>query len=127
MEIKYSTRYAPTLAAFHRASHFVRGVRGPIGSGKSVAMCMEIIRRALEQEPGPDGIRRSRWAVIRNTYPELLSTTIKTWTDWIKPEIFGPIRYSTPITHKINLNDSTELEVIFLAIDREDDISKLLF
>jgi len=35
-------------------------------SGKSSACVMELIRRASLQEPGPDGIRRSRWAVVRN-------------------------------------------------------------
>lgn len=39
-------------------------------SGKSSAMVMEIIRRAHEQKPSPDGVRRSRWAVIRNCYDD---------------------------------------------------------
>ena len=36
---------------------FFRGLRGPVGSGKSVSCCIEIFRRALKQEPGPDGKR----------------------------------------------------------------------
>ena len=66
----------PTPAQFHASNAFVRGLVGPIGSGKSVACCMEVIRRGLEQAPGPDGVRRTRWAFIRQTYPELKSTTI---------------------------------------------------
>ena len=50
---------------------FFRGVRGPVGSGKSVSCCIEIFRRAAKQEPSPDGKRKSRWAVIRNTNPQL--------------------------------------------------------
>lgn len=39
-------------------------------SGKSSACVMEIIRRAHEQKAGPDGIRRSRWAVVRNCFDD---------------------------------------------------------
>ena len=70
-----------TASKFHRSTAFVRGLFGPIGTGKSVACCMEIIRRAREQEPY-EGVRKTRWAAIRNSYPELKSTTIKTWEEW---------------------------------------------
>ncbi len=53
-----------TLTAFHRSDAFVRGVRGPVGSGKSTGMSWEIMRRAREQKPAPDGKRKSRWATI---------------------------------------------------------------
>ena len=56
-----------TLARFHASDAFVRGVRGPVGGGKTTGCCQEIMRRAREQKPGPDGKRRTRWAVIRNT------------------------------------------------------------
>ena len=71
----------PTASRFHRSNAFVRVLRGPIGTGKSVTCCMEMIRRGKEQEPF-EKVRRTRWAAIRNTYPELISTTIKTWEDW---------------------------------------------
>jgi len=125
-DIEYSTRHAPTLAEFHADNSFVRGIRGPIGSGKSTACAMELVSRALRQEPGPDGIRRTAWAVIRNTYPELISTTMRTWSDWLKPEVFGRPRISAPITHRLRLNRETEMEVFFLAIDRPEDTNKLL-
>ena len=57
-------------------------IRGPVGSGKSVACCIEIFRRALAQKKSPDGIRRSRVAIVRNTNPQLRTTTMKTWLDW---------------------------------------------
>lgn len=81
---------------FHADDSFVRGIMGPIGSGKSVACVIEIISRALRQAPNQDGVRRTRWAVIRNTYPELTSTTIKTWMDWL-PVSQCPIVYSSPL------------------------------
>lgn len=116
-----------TAKRFHRSDAFVRGLRGPIGTGKSVTCTMEIMRRAGEQEPF-EGVRRSRWAAIRNSYPELKSTTIKTWQDWV-PDNVAPIRWDAPITsyYEANLPDGTkiECEVLFISLDRPADVKKL--
>jgi len=116
---------APTASRFHRSTAFVRGLRGPIGTGKSVTCCMEIIRRAVEQTAFC-GVRSSRWAVIRNSYPELKSTSIKTWEDWVPDAV---MRWDAPITSMVvqNLPDGTrvELEVMFISLDRPDDVKKL--
>lgn len=116
-----------TAKRFHRSNAFVRGLRGPIGTGKSVTCCMEIMRRAREQEPH-EGVRRSRWAAIRNSYPELKSTTIKTWQDWV-PDDVAPVRWDSPITSmfKAALDDGTriECEVMFISLDRPADVKKL--
>ena len=80
-----SLNYKPdgnVLKEFLKDDTFFRGIRGPVGSGKSVACCIEIIKRAINQKPSDDGIRKTRWAVIRNTNPQLKTTTIKTWLDW---------------------------------------------
>lgn len=113
------------LKDFMRHDMFFRGIRGPVGSGKSVGCAVEIFRRALQQEPGKDGVRRSRWAVIRNTNPQLRTTTIKTWLDWFPETVFGPFKWSVPYTHMMTIGD-VELEVIFLALDRPEDVKKLL-
>ena len=104
---------------------FWRGLRGPVGSGKSVGCAVEVFRRALQQQPNDKGIRKSRWAVIRNTGPQLKTTTIKTWLDWFPENDYGPFRWGVPFTHHIMVGD-IDLEVIFLALDSEDDIRKLL-
>ena len=112
----------PTASLLHRSPAFVRGIMGPIGSGKSVACLQEIFRLGAEQAPGRDGVRRSRWAVIRNTYPELKSTTIKTYLDW-----FGPIqniKFDSPIVSVLEVND-VKIEIFFLSLDKEQDIRKL--
>jgi hypothetical protein len=64
---------------------FVCAIMGPIGSGKSVACVMKLIRNVQKQTVGEDGWKRRRTAVIRNTYPELRTTTIKTWHQWVPP------------------------------------------
>ncbi len=114
----------PVSAAFMQSDKFVRGIRGPLGSGKSTTCIFEILRRAKQQEPGPNGKRKTRWVVIRNTYSELNTTTIKSWHQWI-PQHVGKWQSSGPPTHFIDEGD-LQMEVMFLALDRPDDIKKLL-
>ena len=61
----------PIMSKFHNDDSFVRCVLGPIGSGKSVGMCAEIVRLAKVQKPKEDGIRYTRTAIVRNTTKEL--------------------------------------------------------
>lgn len=116
----------PTIEAFHESEDFIRIISGPIGSSKTTACIMEILFRALSATPCTDGIRRSRWAVVRSTYPELKSTTIKSWQQWVPEKVFGKIRWSSPITHSIWLAPDCHLEVLFLAVESDADIKKLL-
>lgn len=113
------------VRSFMRDSSFVRGIRGPVGSSKSSACVIEILRRAYQQEPGQDGVRRTRAIVVRNTNPELKTTTIKTWLDWVPENVFGRFHWQPPFTHHIKVDD-IDLEVIFLALDRPQDVKKLL-
>ena len=121
-------KYKPdgqVLKDFMKDDTFFRGIRGPVGSGKSVGCCIEVFRRALGQAKGPDGIRKSRWAIIRNTNPQLRTTTIKTWLDWFPEDDWGKFTWSVPYTHHIKKGD-IDLEIIFLALDRPEDVKKLL-
>jgi len=115
-----------TMYEFHKSEAFVRQAIGPMGSGKSTAMVQEIFRRCREQAPWKsDGIRRSRWACIRNTYPDLLSTTLKTFLYWFPEGTFGSLRQSIPIVYTLRYED-VEAEILFLAIEGNKDIRKLL-
>lgn len=114
----------PTIKRFHEDESFVRGIMGPIGSSKSTACVMEILRRAMLQAPSKDGVRYTRWAVIRNSYPELKTTTVKTWTQWV-PSQYGRLTYDSPITHHVKAQ-GLDMEVLFLALDRPEDQKKLL-
>ena len=113
------------LREYMKDNSFFRGIRGPVGSGKSVGSAVEVFRRALQQAPNEQGIRRSRWAVVRNTGPQLKTTTIKTWLDWFPEDVYGPFLWGVPFTHHIMVGD-LDLEVIFLALDDESDVRKLL-
>ena len=121
-------KYKPegdTLKKFMKSDDFFRGLRGPVGSGKSVACCIEIFRRCLLQQKNAEGKRKSRLAVIRNTNPQLRTTTIKTWLDWFPEDTWGNFAWSVPYTHRILVGE-LDVEVIFLALDRPEDVKKLL-
>ena len=111
-----------TLHKFHMSRAFVRLVLGAIGSGKSVGLCAELVRLASKQEPSSDGLRHTRWAVVRNTQKELKMTTIKTWLDWYGD--FGTFNKSE-MTFNLELND-IRCEILFLGLDRPDQLKSLL-
>ena len=131
-----SFNYIPggaTLQAFHDSNARRRFIMGPIGSGKSASCCIEVLMRASQQRPNDRGIRQSRAAIIRNTYSELKLTTINTWIDWYckkTDNYWGRPSGNGPIIHHLRgpLADGTFLdcEVIFLSMDKEDDVKKLM-
>jgi len=102
-------------------------LEGPVGSGKTVAGLMKGFMVSVQQKAHL-GVRYSRGMVIRNTYPELKSTVIKSFQDWF-PESIAPIKWDAPITATMRfpLSDGTklDLEIFFLSFDRPDDIGKL--
>lgn len=122
-------RASRTLAQFHVCDDFVRGVVGPVGSGKSVGCVIEVVARCVRQAPQADGVRRSRWGVIRQTFPELKTTTIATWQDWV-PDHICRLKFDSPISGRLHfpLPDGTtvDAEILFLAIDIPADVKKLL-
>jgi hypothetical protein len=95
---------SPEVYRFLQDDSFVQGLMGPVGSGKSYACCAKIFIKALQQKPSPvDNVRYSRFAVVRNSYPMLKTTTIKTWLDLFPESTFGPMLWTPPITHHIRL------------------------
>ncbi len=98
-------------------------------SGKSVCCLMEIILRANAQEPW-ENVRRTKFAVIRETYPQLTKTTLATFMQWF-PHTPGTIDYkmSPPIGCKMKymLADKTivECEIIFMPLANDMDVENL--
>lgn len=122
--------YVPTGTglAFHQSEKFVRLMMGPYGSGKSTACCTEIVLRTLEMPAWCNGMRRSKWAMIRNTSGELESTTLQTWLHWFRCLGSFTKRQKPVMTYTHTFKDEfgiCEIELIFLALDREDDLRKI--
>jgi len=113
------------LTAFLMSKAFVDVIQGPLGSGKSRACCARIMKHAQEQQQSRlDGLRKSRWAIVRNTFPDLKRTTIRTWLDVFPENIYGRFFWGQPPGHKISFDD-VRLEIDFLALDKPEDVRKL--
>lgn len=117
------------LGEYMRSRARVTMIRGPLGSGKTYQSCQKLLALMCEQAPDSLGLRKTRFYAVRNTYPDLMTTTVK---DWL--ELFGDLGEfkgggSEPPTHRLFflLPDGTKVksEMVFLALDREDSVKKL--
>lgn len=129
---KFEVRMKPqgdTLEAYMESTKRVSFIMGPLGSGKTYQSCQKIFRLMCQQEANAQGLRKSRWYAVRNTYPDLTSTTIKDWMELFGE--FGKFKHGgmEPPTHhlRFHLEDGTTVvsELVFLALDRPDSIKKL--
>jgi hypothetical protein len=121
LDISYTP--TPTVTRFMQSDRKMRVIMGPVGSGKSVACCFEIIRRASQQKPNANGIRKTRCAVVRETVRQLSDTTIKTFLDWFPPGVCGHFMRTTK-TYFFKVGD-VECEIMFRALDDADDVANL--
>lgn len=119
---------SPTFKKFHADRTFVRAVMGAYGSGKTSGCMIDAVINAILMPKCIDGVRRSKLFIVRNTFPELETTTIPTWDNWfgnmgiVKRRLKSPMIYS----HKFNDKDGKiMLSVLFLALDNPKDIRKL--
>jgi PBSX family phage terminase large subunit len=117
-----------TGALFGADQTFVQLVMGAYGSGKSTMCIQKIVDQACKMPRWNKNRRRSKWLIIRNTSGELQSTTLQTWLTW-----FGELgdikkRQKPLLTYEHTFNDGfglVELELVFIALDRDEDIRKL--
>ena len=112
----------PTLDEFMRHDDIVRAVRGPVGSAKTTAMIMEMLRRSCEQEPGADGIRRTRGVIIRNTLQQLKTTCLVSIQQLLRPIINYKV---SDQTIQVRFGD-VESDWLLLPLDTPDNIDRLL-
>lgn len=117
--------YTPPLTCrrFMMSDAKMRVLMGPVGSGKSTTCCFEIIRRASMQAPDPQGVRKTRAVVVRETARQLQDTTIKTFLDWFPPGMCGQFMKTTK-TYLFKVGD-VECEIMFRALDDPDDVANL--
>ena len=126
---------SPTGKEFHSSTDLVRGVMGPINSGKSTMHQMDVIFDVSRLPPfSRDGVRRGRYFFSRNTYPELKETTLKSWMEWFGE--FGEVpqdrekqlKQDSPFSYRTLFNDGNgwiDLEVVCIALSDDKDAGKL--
>lgn len=125
LHINYSYENVPTIKRFAQSDAFVRGLMGPVGGGKSAGSIVEFVRRSQAMPRSHDGIRHSRWGVVRNTFSELRDTTLKSIFQWMPPQYFGHYAESRH-SYSIKAFPGVDMELLFIAMDRPDDVKKLL-
>ena len=136
---------SPTGRRFHASRAMIKGILGPVGGGKSVTCCQDIFIKSCTQVPMREidpkygmRVRLSKWLVIRNTYFELQTTTMPTWTDWFPQTVMrrsSPLGGTLVVPHPLNEKLRAEgredectmvkIELVFLALDKEEQVRNL--
>lgn len=125
--------------AFGVSTAFIAGIMGPVGGGKTTECIAKGLRIGMMQKPVWDPTRRfaqqsgcfvkkCRGVVVRDTYPNLDRTVIKSWQQWFKgPDgaVIGKWSSEAPRRHSFTLDIGRpgtrgfyqlDMEVIFTAI-----------
>lgn len=122
----------PVGEAFLNDKRLLTCIMGPVGSAKTTKCVAKMVKSALWQKPGPDGIYRCKWAVVRDTYPQLKKTVLATWHRWF-PKTIGLWNGEAPYEHTLNFTVFVgaekcliELTVIFAAIgeNKAEDVMR---
>lgn len=118
--------YTPpkSLEGFLTADKFTNLVVGPYGSTKTTAGVIKIAYEARRIAPCHDGVRRSRYAWIRNTNEQLRDTSIPDFLKWFPDGRAGTyMRTERKFMLKF---DDVECEVLFRGLDDTNDVRRLL-
>jgi len=123
--------YKPPATIKKFIRHYMPGrlfsdwVIGPVGSGKTTGIFFKLVYMATLQAISPITKKRHvRAVIVRNTMPQLVDTTISSWMYWFKPGEAG----TWEVTNKrfvLRFAD-VECEVLFRALDTEEDVARVL-
>lgn len=108
-----------TVRHFMKDTRFVRGLIGPLGSGKSSGAIMELLRRAMEQAPNTGGVRQTRFAIIRNTLPMLKSTVLNDIRNYLGDLADWRVSDNT-VYIRFRLEDGTRVDSAWMFVPLED-------
>jgi hypothetical protein len=112
----------PTCASFMKSDAFGRLIAGPVGSGKTTAAVIELLRRSIGQESAPDGYSYTRHAIVRQTLKQLKDTVLKDCQTWLKS--LGAWKVSENTFHLEF--DHVRSEWVFIPLEDADDQARLL-
>jgi len=118
------------MAGFMTSDAYVRVLAGPVGGGKSVCCGHELFRwMTTVQQPNAEGVRKTRFLIVRNTADQLKFTTIKTLHDWFPPGVACTWKPTDKTMYfDFQQDDGTRVvsEWLAIALDTPDDIRKAL-
>ncbi len=115
----------PTCAAFITSLKKYNFIVGPVGSSKTTACLFKILYHAKRQRPNPrDGVRYTRFVVVRATNRQLFDTTLKSFFSWFPPGVAGEWQ-ATQKTFLFRFDD-VHCEVLFRPLESPADVSNVL-
>jgi hypothetical protein len=113
-----------SVVPFLVSDKFASFIVGPYASTKTTAGIMKIAFEAAKVAKCSDGVRRSRYAVVRNTRQMLFDTTIPDFLKWFPDGEAGLFMKSEA---KFILKfDDVESEILFRGLDDANDVRRLL-
>lgn len=121
----------PTGQKFVDSRAFVKLIMGPVGGGKSTVALMDLFDRAIRQAPF-DGVRRTKFVIMRNTSLQLKSTVkplIDHWFGTLVKNKMGVWRLTDGVFEaRFKLADGTVVhsEYAMMPADTPDDVRRLL-
>lgn len=119
----------PTAKAFHDSKLEMRAFMGPAGLGKTTAMVMDLFMLMCEQPPNDEGLRNTKWAVVRKTYSDLKRTVLDSFRKWFPDGICRIVESESPITAFITfpLEDGTIVnsKVYFFPMNRPETVEQI--
>lgn len=112
----------PTCASFMKSEAFGRVILGPVGSGKTTAAVIELLRRSLSQSKARDGYRYTRHAIVRQTLKQLKDTVLKDCQNWL-----GSVGHWKVSENTFHVEfDDVRSEWVFIPLEDAEDQARLL-
>ena len=112
----------PTCAKFMKSDAYGRLIAGPVGSGKTTACVIEMLRRSILQGKAKDGYRYTRHAIVRQTLKQLKDTVLKDAQNWLQG--ISQWRVSEGVLH-VEFDD-VRSEWVFIPLENAEDQARLL-
>ena len=110
----------PVAEAFVADWRIITAIMGPVGSAKTTSCIRKLINVALKQNPGPDGVRRARACIVRDTYGQLTTNVLESWFTWFPKDMPGSEWNGSQMRHKVrfavNRMDGSDPEIIELDV-----------
>lgn len=112
----------PTISRFMQSRAVVKFIIGPYGSGKTTGCIFHMLQIAATQAPAPNGIRYTRFAIIRNTIQQLKTTVLKDMQQILNPIIDYRVSENTIYIRQGDIH----CEILLIPLDTPEDQRRLL-
>lgn len=114
-----------TTRRFHTCDKPFRWLMGPIGCGKSYAICWEILIRAARQTPNANtGKRRTKVLFVRSTRQQLVDSCLPILKEVFPEGVLGAWVSSTS-TYQVRTGD-IECDILLRPLEDESDVKRVL-